>query len=87
MPAAMPEPDTQARGIGATPAAADDKPVVELSAADLHSPGAVFCPNPKMPLWSSHPRVFLDIGTTGRTMCPYCGTRYVLKDGAPGRGH
>jgi len=38
----------------------------------------VFCPNPTMPLWSSHPRVFLDIVETGEVMCPYCGTRYRL---------
>ena len=42
----------------------------------------VFCPNPSMPLWSSHPRVFLDIEPTGRVMCPYCGTRYRLEGGA-----
>jgi uncharacterized Zn-finger protein len=29
-----------------------------------------FCPNPKMPLWSSHPRVFLDIADEGEAMCP-----------------
>ena len=38
----------------------------------------VFCPNPAMPLWSSHPRVFLDIVETREVMCPYCGTRYRL---------
>lgn len=54
---------------------------VEVTAADLQGPGAVFCPNPKMPLWSGHPRVFLDIGTTGVARCPYCGTVYRLKAG------
>jgi uncharacterized Zn-finger protein len=34
-----------------------------------------------MPLWSSHPRVFLDVGVTGEAMCPYCGTRYRLRGG------
>jgi uncharacterized Zn-finger protein len=47
----------------------------------------VFCPNPDMPLWSSHPRVFLDIAETGETMCPYCGTRYRLKGGPLTSGH
>jgi hypothetical protein len=37
-----------------------------------------------MPLWSSHPRVFLDIATTGEAMCPYCGTRYLLAAAAQG---
>jgi uncharacterized Zn-finger protein len=54
---------------------------VEVTAKDLAAPGAVFCPNPKMPLWSGHPRVFLDIGTTGEVKCPYCGTLYKLKAG------
>jgi len=50
----------------------------------------VFCPNPRMPLWSSHPRVFLDIAVTGEVMCPYCGTRYRLEGGrlaGDGGGH
>jgi uncharacterized Zn-finger protein len=42
----------------------------------------VFCPNPAMPLWSSHPRVFLDVAGAGEAMCPYCGTRYRLEGDA-----
>jgi uncharacterized Zn-finger protein len=55
--------------------------VVELLAAELQGPGVVFCPNPKMPLWSNHPRVFIDVATTGSGKCPYCGTEYKLKAG------
>ena len=29
-----------------------------------------------------HPRVFLHIDGEGRVDCPYCGRRFVLKDGA-----
>jgi branched-chain amino acid aminotransferase len=47
----------------------------------------VFCPNPAMPLWSSHPRVFLDVAETGEAMCPYCGTRYALAGGPVTGGH
>jgi uncharacterized Zn-finger protein len=47
----------------------------------------VFCPNPAMPLWSSHPRVFLDIADDGSAMCPYCGTRYRLEGGPAKAGH
>ena len=47
----------------------------------------VFCPNPRMPLWSSHPRVYLDIAETGDAMCPYCGTRYHLAGGPLKGGH
>ncbi len=48
--------------------------VVELTAPDLPA----YCPNPKMPLWSWHPRVFLDVVNESEAMCPYCGTRYRL---------
>ena len=41
------------------------KALVELAAKDLQGPGVTFCPNPKMPLWSNHPRVFIDVVTTG----------------------
>jgi uncharacterized Zn-finger protein len=67
-----------------TMAEADDVAVVEVDPDDL----PVFCPNPKMALWSSHPRVFLDIEDTGAALCPYCGTRYRLVGGAKkGGGH
>jgi uncharacterized Zn-finger protein len=61
--------------------------VVDVTAADLQGPGTVFCPNPKMPLWSNHPRVFIDVGTTGSGRCPYCGTQYRLAGGALASGH
>jgi len=56
------------------------KPVVELAAKDLLGPGVTFCPNPAMPLWSNHPRVYIDL-THGEGSCPYCGTAYRLKAG------
>jgi uncharacterized Zn-finger protein len=55
---------------------------VDVSAADLQGPGVVFCPNPRMALWSNHPRVFIDVATTGEGKCPYCGTVYRLAGGA-----
>lgn len=57
------------------------QPPVEVTAKDLQGPGVVFCPNPKMALWSGHPRVFIDVATTGQGQCPYCGTVYRLKAG------
>lgn len=57
--------------------------VVELGAADLPA----FCPNRKMPVWSSHPRVFLDVVHTGRALCPYCSTEYRLDPAAKVPGH
>ena len=56
------------------------KSTVDVMARDLQG-GAVFCPNPKMALWSGHPRVFIDVASTGEGKCPYCGTLYRLKAG------
>lgn len=53
---------------------------VPIRPADLPA----FCPNPRMPLWSSHPRVYLDIESAGEASCPYCGTRYRLEGGPRG---
>ena len=57
--------------------------VVELDGNDLPA----HCPNDKMPLWSSHPRVFLDVTTTGEATCPYCGMKYKLKEGTKVHAH
>jgi uncharacterized Zn-finger protein len=56
---------------------------VAVRAEDL----PVFCPNPAMPLWSSHPRVYLDVDASGEARCPYCGTRYRVEGGKPTGGH
>jgi uncharacterized Zn-finger protein len=58
-----------------SPPDASAPPVVEITERDL----PLYCPNPAMPLWSSHPRVFLELAANGEAMCPYCGTRYRLK--------
>ena len=63
------------------------KSTVELAAKDLQGPGVVFCPNPKMPLWANHPRVFIDVVHTGEGKCPYCGTVYKLKAGEKVHSH
>jgi len=57
--------------------------VVELDTPDLPA----YCPNKAMPVWSSHPRVFLDFNDQGRAKCPYCSTQYQLKSGAHAHGH
>lgn len=62
----------------------DAKPpdaVVELAATDVSGSGVIFCPNPRMALWSNHPKVFIDVVTSGQGRCPYCGTLYRLKAG------
>ncbi|MFN3859963.1 MAG: zinc-finger domain-containing protein [Roseateles sp.] len=61
--------------------------IVEVTAKDLQGPGVVACPNPKMALWSNHPRVFIDLSHEGQGQCPYCGTVYKLKAGEVISGH
>ena len=48
---------------------------VEVSEKDL----PLHCPLPGAPLWSRHPRVFLDVARSGKALCPYCGTLYIYK--------
>lgn len=56
---------------------------VQVDAADL----PIYCPGPKAPLWSMHPRVFLDVAKTGQASCPYCGTTYRLAPGSVVHSH
>ena len=62
---------------------------VELLAKDLNGNGGVYCPSAKadMKLWNSHPKVYLDVASTGEAKCPYCGTQYKLKAGEHVGGH
>jgi uncharacterized Zn-finger protein len=64
----------------ATPAQTET--VVEITADDL----PLHCPTPRTPVWSYHPRVFLDVADSGEIRCPYCSTLYILK-GPRRRGH
>ncbi len=47
----------------------------EVGAEDL----PLSCPMPQMPLWNSHPRVYLAIEKTGEAKCPYCGAEFLLR--------
>lgn len=49
----------------------------EVTANDL----PLHCPTKEVALWSSHPRVFLDLTLSGQATCPYCGSQYKLKLG------
>jgi uncharacterized Zn-finger protein len=48
----------------------------EVTQADL----PLSCPTKQMRVWDAHPRVWLPIEETGREICPYCGTEFVLVD-------
>ena len=60
----------------------DNARVVEVTQKDL----PLHCPLPGAPLWSRHPRVFLDVAKEREVLCPYCGTKYVYQ-GAAAKGH
>jgi uncharacterized Zn-finger protein len=55
---------------------------IDVTAKDL----PLHCPMPSMKLWSTHPRVFIDVVSTGEAKCPYCGTVYKLS-GPVKHGH
>lgn len=38
------------------------------------------CPMDDMALWNAHPKVYLPIEKTGKEVCPYCGSCFVLTD-------
>jgi uncharacterized Zn-finger protein len=71
----------------ATASPAQPAGAVELLASEVLGGGVVTCPNPKMTLWSGHPKVFVNVGKTGSGSCPYCGTVYRLKAGEHLHGH
>ena len=66
--------------MSATDTSREDKVVVTARDLPLH------CPPKSAPLWSQHPRVFLDVEDTGEILCPYCSTLYVLEGGG-GKRH
>ncbi|MGE5490408.1 MAG: zinc-finger domain-containing protein [Actinomycetota bacterium] len=55
---------------------------IEVTEKDL----PLHCPRPNAPLWSQHPRVFLDVTKTGDAVCPYCSAHYVFAGELP-KGH
>lgn len=55
--------------------ACQDK-IYEITSRDL----PLCCPMPAMELWDAHPRIYLPIDETGCEVCPYCGSKFILKD-------
>jgi len=60
-------------------AQAESPEVIKVTSAQL----PVYCPGSNTPLWSMHPRVYIDLGQDGRGKCPYCGAVYELEGAAP----
>ena len=47
---------------------------ITVTASDL----PVYCPGPNSPLWSMHPRVYIEIEKNGTASCPDCSATYQL---------
>lgn len=54
-----------------------------IEASDL----PLYCPGPRSPLWSMHPRVYIEVVKSGSALCPYCSASYQLKEGEKVHGH
>ncbi|MBU3600269.1 zinc-finger domain-containing protein [Polynucleobacter sp. 30F-ANTBAC] len=61
-----------------------EKNIVQV---DGHKDLPLHCPNSQAASWNLHPRVFLDVTSTGQAKCPYCGTQYQLIPGTAPHGH
>ena len=57
-----------------------DQPTPVQTREITHSELPLFCPREDTTLWSQHPRVYLPIEQGGDALCPYCGTRFILKN-------
>lgn len=62
--------------MSAEPTTTHNAQPVQVNADDL----PVYCPGPKAPLWSMHPRVYIELAKSGTAACPYCGATYQLQD-------
>lgn len=60
-----------------------DDDIILVEAQDL----PVYCPGPKAPLWSQHPRIYIEVVKNGVAKCQYCGAKYALQDGAKPHDH
>ncbi len=48
-----------------------------------HTDLPLSCPPRDDRVWDAHPRIYMPIEETGKSVCPYCGAEYILKDFAP----
>ncbi|GAA0229813.1 zinc-finger domain-containing protein [Castellaniella daejeonensis] len=69
--------------MSSVPETASNQDIVEVGAEDL----PVYCPGPKAPLWSQHPRIYIEVVKNKVARCQYCGTRYALREGEKVHGH
>ncbi|MER1967814.1 zinc-finger domain-containing protein [Castellaniella sp. GW247-6E4] len=66
-----------------TPPKVPEQDIIYVGADDL----PVHCPGPKSPLWSMHPRIYIEVLKSDVAKCQYCGARYALREGEKVHGH
>lgn len=66
----------------ASPSTPKDE-IITIQGSDL----PLYCPGPKAPLWSMHPRVYIEISEDEHALCPYCSAKYQLAAGSGHHGH
>jgi uncharacterized Zn-finger protein len=69
--------------MSSAPENARNQDIITVSAEDL----PVYCPGPQSPLWSMHPRIYIEVVKNGVARCQYCGARYALREGEKLHGH
>lgn len=62
---------------------APEPDIIYVGADDL----PVYCPGPNSPLWSMHPRIYIEVTKTGVAKCQYCSAQYALREGEKVHGH
>jgi uncharacterized Zn-finger protein len=69
--------------MSSAPESAKQQDIIYVGAEDL----PVYCPGPQAPLWSMHPRIYIEVVKNHIARCQYCGTQYALREGEKVHGH
>jgi uncharacterized Zn-finger protein len=54
---------------------ANKKKTYQVTQADF----PLSCPTKSMQTWNSHPKVYLELDSSGKAICQYCGAVYILE--------
>lgn len=69
--------------MSSTPEKKAETDIIYVGADDL----PIYCPGPKSPLWSMHPRIYIEVLKSGTAKCQYCSAEYQLREGEKPHGH
>lgn len=69
--------------MSSTPEKKTGTDVIYVGAEDL----PLYCPGPKSPLWSMHPRIYIELAKTGTAKCQYCSATYQIREGETPHAH